>query len=76
MDVNKIGELTVRFEKDRYRKNLECQIQTSEEASDMTALYYKMGLTKADMDEHRGYVKGLKVALEMLERFGYGEWEE
>jgi hypothetical protein len=65
--MNKLGQLTLKFEKDTYRKKLEYHIGTAEEASGFTKLFRRNGLTQKDMAEHRGWIMGMKMALDLLD---------
>jgi hypothetical protein len=61
--VKKIGTLLLKFEKHEYKKRLEYEIRTSEDA----LIFAKSRkFPKGMLDDLNGHTKGLKMALRLL----------
>jgi hypothetical protein len=66
--VKKIGELTIKFQKDEYRERLKYEIRTSKDAY---RFGISRGLPKELLEEQKWHTQGLKTALRLLEELDH-----
>ena len=65
--MNKLGELTLKFEKDTYRKRLKDFIKVAQDAKEYCSQLKFKEFTEVDHAVTKGYILGLKMAIELLD---------
>lgn len=60
----------------RFRENVEYQIDSAERMYTEAPQFLLDKFTKQMMDEHAGYISGMKVSLQILDSIDEDLWEE